>query len=139
MNTKFYHYKIDAESYKMKIKIEDIVFGSLALISIGIWYFMLVLSYSPLISIIFLWVAMISISILYIYVYNKEKRDKKILRIRFLVSGIPIYPTMIYYIYKILFDNGIPKDQKLLPLFVLMPALFLNGIILYLYEIKKND
>lgn len=139
MNTKFYHYKIDAESYKMKIKIEDIVFGSLALISIGIWYFMLVLSYSPLISIIFLWVAMISISILYIYVYNKENRDKKILRIRFLVSGIPIYPTMIYYIYKIVFDNGIPKDQKLLPLFVLMPALFLNGIILYLYEIKKND
>jgi len=122
----------------MKIKIEDIVFGSLALISIGIWYFMLVLSYSPLISIIFLWVAMISISILYIYVYNKENRDKKILRIRFLVSGIPIYPTMIYYIYKILFDNGIPKDQKLLPLFVLMPALFLNGIILYLYELKKE-
>lgn len=82
---------------------------------------------------------MILISVLYIIVYRRRGRDKKILRIRFLVSGIPIYPTMIYYIYKIVFDNGIPREQKFLPLFVLIPALFLNGIILYIYEIRKND
>lgn len=123
----------------MKIETEDIVFGTLALISLAIWYFMLVLSNSPLRSIIFLWVAMILISVLYIFVYRKKKRDKKILRIRFLVSGIPIYPTMIYYIYKIVFDDGIPKNQKFLPLFVLLPALFLNGVILYFYEIRKKD
>ncbi len=123
----------------MKIKTEDIVFGSLALISIGIWYLILKISNSPLISIIFLWGSMILISILYIYFYNNKKRDKKILRIRFLVSGIPIYPTMIYYIYKIIFENGIPKDQKFLPLFVLIPALFLNGIILFFYDIRKNN
>ena len=138
MYTKFYYLKIDAQSNKMKIKIEDIIFGTLAVLSIGIWYFILVISNSPLISIIFLWVAMFSISLLYIYVYKNKKRDKKILRIRFLVSGIPIYPMMIYYIYKIVFDNGIPKDQKFLPLYVLIPALFLNGIILYFYEIKKD-
>ncbi len=123
----------------MKIEIEDIVFGSLALISLLIWYFMLLFSNSPLISIIFLWISMILISVLYIFVYRKKKRDKKLLRIRFLASGIPIYPTMIYYIYKIIFNEGIPKDQKFLPLFVLLPALFLNGIILYFYEIRKKD
>ncbi|KYK32742.1 MAG: hypothetical protein AYK22_07035 [Thermoplasmatales archaeon SG8-52-3] len=122
----------------MKIEIEDIVFGSLALISIVIWYFMLMISNSPLLSIMFLWVAMILISILYLIVYRKKKRDKKILRIRFLASGIPLYPTMIYYFYKLLFSDGLPKEQKLLPLFILLPALFINGIILLLFDIRKK-
>jgi len=123
----------------MKIEIEDIIFGTLALFSLAIWYFMLMFSNSPLQSIVFLWVSMILISILYIFVYRKKNRDKKILRFRFLASGIPIYPTMIYYVYKLVFNTGIPKDQKLLPLFVLLPALFLNGIILYFYDIRKKD
>ena len=123
----------------MKIESEDIIFGSFALLSLAIWYLLLTLTNKPLMSIIFLWVAMIAISLLYIVVYRRRGRDKKILRIRFLASGIPIYPTMIYYIYKIVFDNGIPKEQKFLPLFVLLPALFINGIILYFYEIRKND
>ena len=123
----------------MKIETEDIIFGSLALISLAIWFFMLKLTNLPLMSIIFLWTAMILISVLYIVVYRRRKRDKKILRIRFLASGIPIYPTMIYYIYKIVFDNGIPNDQKFLPLYVLLSALFLNGIILYFCEIRKNS
>jgi hypothetical protein len=123
----------------MKIEIEDVIFGSLALISLTIWYFILILTNMPLMSIIFLWSSMILISVLYIIVYRKKNRDKKILRIRFLVSGIPIYPTMIYYIYKIVFNDGIPKDQKFLPLYVLLPALFLNGIILYFFEMRKKD
>lgn len=123
----------------MKIEIEDVIFGSLALISLAAWYFILILTNMPLMSIIFLWSSMILISVLYIIVYRKKNRDKKILRIRFLVSGIPIYPTMIYYIYKIVFNDGIPKDQKFLPLYVLLPALFLNGIILYFYEMRKKD
>ena len=123
----------------MKIEIEDLVFGSLALISIAIWYFMLMFSNSPLLSIMFLWIAMILISIIYLIVYRKKKRDKKILRIRFLASGIPLYPTMIYYIYKIIFDNGLPEEQRLLPLFILLPALFINGIILLIYDIRKKN
>ncbi len=121
----------------MKIEIEDIIFGTLAIISIAIWYFSLIIFDYPLLSIIFLWAAMILISILYIYVYKKRKRDVKILRIRFYVSGIPIYPMMIYYIYKLVFDDGLPKNQEFLPLFVILPALALNGIILYFYEIRK--
>jgi hypothetical protein len=122
----------------MKIQIEDIVFGSFALISIVIWYFLLIISDYPFISILFLWISMIVISVLYIFFYRKKKRDKKLLRIRFLVSGIPIYPTMIYYIYKIIFNGGLPKDQRFLPLYVLLPALFINGIILFFYEIRKK-
>ena len=122
----------------MKIEIEDIIFGSLALITLAIWYFLLVISNSPLVSIIFLWISMIFISVLYIVVYNRKQRNRKILRIRFLASGIPLYPTMIYYIYKIVFDNGLPKDQRLLPLFILLPALFINGIILFFWDIRKN-
>ena len=121
----------------MKIEIEDIIFGTLALISIAIWFFSLILFDFPLLSIIFLWVSMILISILYIYVYKQKKRDIKILRIRFYVSGIPIYPMMIYYIYKLVIDGGLPKNQEFLPLFVLLPALALNGTILYFYEMRK--
>jgi len=123
----------------MKIEIEDVIFGSLALISLAVWYYLLILTNMPLMSIIFLWSSMILISVLYIIVYRRKNRDKKILRIRFLLSGIPIYPTMIYYIYKIVFESGIPKDQKFLPLYVLLPALFLNGIILYFFEMRKKN
>jgi len=123
----------------MKIETEDVIFGLLALLSLAIWFVMLNLTNLPLMSIIFLWTSMILISLLYIIVYRRRNRDKKILRIRFLASGIPIYPTMIYYVYKIIIDSGIPKDQKFLPLFVLLPALFINGIILYFFEIRKNS
>jgi hypothetical protein len=123
----------------MKIENEDIVFGTLALISIAIWFFSLIFFDYPLISIIFLWISMIIISVLYIIVYRRRKRNLKILRIRFLISGVPIYPAMIYYIYKLVFHNGLSKEQQLLPLFVILPALFLNGIILLFYDIRKNN
>ena len=123
----------------MKIEIEDIVFGSLALISLLIWFLTLLIFNAPLMSIIFLWIAMILISLLYIHYYKKSNRNMKILRIRFFVSGIPIYPTMIYYIYKIAFENGLPENQLFLPIYILLPALALNGIILYVYEIRKQN
>jgi hypothetical protein len=82
---------------------------------------------------------MILISLLYVVVYRKKKRNLKILRIRFLASGIPIYPTMIYYIYILIFDKGLLGKLEFLPLFVILPALFLNGIILYIYDIRLNN
>jgi hypothetical protein len=127
------------KNIEMKIEIEDIIFGSLALISVMIWYFSVLFFEYPLISIIFLWTSMILISVLYIYVYRRKKRNIRILRIRFFVSGIPIYPTMIYYVYRLIFENGLPKGQEFLPLFVILPALFLNGIVLLFYDIRKNN
>jgi len=123
----------------MKIEIEDIVFGSLALISIIIWFLSLLIFEYPLISIVFLWASMILISLLYIYFYKKNNRNIRILRLRFVVSGIPIYPTMIYYVYKLVFGNGLSEDQKFLPIFILFPALILNGVILYVYEIRRKN
>jgi hypothetical protein len=37
-----------------------------------------------------------------------------------------------------IFDDGLPKDQRFLPLYVLLAALFINGIILFFYEIRKK-
>ena len=136
--SKFYYNGSIVQSYKMKIETEDLVFGSLALVSLAIWFFTLLIFGYPLMSIIFLWASISLISILYIHFYKKNNRDIKLLRLRFFVSGIPIYPTMIYYVYKLVFDNGLPKDQQFLPLFVLLPALIINGSILYICEIRKK-
>ncbi len=121
----------------MKIESEDIVFGMLALISLAFWFLTLLILDSPLMSIVFLWTFMILLSIVYFYVYKKRKRDIKVLRIRFFVSAIPLYPMMIYYIYKLVVDHDLPKEQRFLPFFILLPALILNAIVLYVYEIKK--
>ena len=122
----------------MKIETDDIIFGVGALLLLAIWYLSLILFNSPLISIIFLWTAMIMLSISYIYVYKKRNRNMRVMRIRFFVSGIPIYPMLIYYIYKLVLDNGLPGEQRFLPIFIVLSALILNGIVLYFYEIRKK-
>jgi hypothetical protein len=122
----------------MKIEKEDIVFGALALLSLIIWYFSLLMFDNPLVSIIFLWTVVIILSIVYIYVYKRRGRNMKILRLRFFISAIPIYPLMIYYIYKLVIDHNLPAEQRFLPFFILLPALILNGSVLYLYELRKQ-
>lgn len=122
----------------MEIKNEDIIFGSIILILLGIWYLTLILFDYPLLSIILLWTGMIVISLLYVQVYKKAKRDKKILRKRFFVSAIPIYPMLIYYIYKLVIEGNLPQEQKYLPFFIVMSMLILNAIVLYIYEVRKK-
>lgn len=123
----------------MKIETEDIIFGSLIVILLGIWYLTILIYNFPLMSIIILWIGMTIISLLYVYVYRKRKRDKKILKIRFYITAIPIYPMLAYYFYKLLVDHNLPKEQKLLPLFIIFFVLFFNAIIIYFYEIKKSN
>ncbi len=123
----------------MKIEIEDLVFGSLALVALVIWLLLILIFDFLLIAIIFLWISMISISLLYIYFYKKNNRNIKLLRLRFLISGIPIYPMMIYYIFILIVNNELTSGQRFLPLFVLVPSLVLNGSILYIWELRKND
>lgn len=122
----------------MEIKNEDIIFGSIILILLGIWYLTLILFDYPLLSIILLWTGMIIISLLYVQVYKKAKRDKKILRKRFFISAIPIYPMLIYYIYKLVIEGNLPQEQKYLPFFIVMSMLILNAIVLYIYEVRKK-
>jgi hypothetical protein len=120
----------------MKIENEDIIFGILALVLLGIWLLTLLIFESALASIAFLWTTMILLSLLYVYVYRKRKRNMKILRRRFFVSAIPLYPMLIYYVYKIIIEHNLPEEQKFLPLFIVFMVLILNGIVLYVYEIK---
>lgn len=123
----------------MKIEIEDLVFGSLAFISLLIWFLIILISNLLLLAIIFLWISMILISLLYIYFYKKNNRNIKLLRVRYIISGIPIYPTMIYYIFSLIVNGELSKGQRFLPFFVLFPSLIINGIILYIWEIRRKD
>ena len=123
----------------IEIENEDIIFGILILILLASWFLMLLIFDSPLFSIIFLWTGMIFLSILYAYVYKKNKRDMKILKKRFFVSAIPIYPMLMYYIYKIAVDHNLPQEQKFLPFFIVLSVLILNALVLYFYEIKKDN
>ena len=122
----------------MKIYYLDIVFGSFALLTLIIWFITLNIYDNQVLSFLFLWITMLLISVFYVFFYKKSKRKMKILRIRFLLSGIPLYPVMIYFIYRIIIDNGISYEQRFFPLFIMFPALFLNGIALYYYELKNT-
>ena len=99
----------------MKIKNEDLIFGSLILILLSIWYLTLKFYNFPIISIIILWIGMTLLSLIYVYIYKKRNRDKKILRIRFYITAIPIYPMLAYYIYKLIIEFS----KVLLSLFIL--------------------
>ena len=121
----------------MKIENEDIIFGTLAVVLLGIWFFSLLIFDSAFVSIVFLWTSMIILSVLYVYVYRSRKRDIKILRKRFFISAIPLYPMLIYYVYKIVVEQNLPEQQKYLPLFIVFTVLVLNAVVLYFYEIRK--
>lgn len=122
----------------MKIEKDDIIFGISILILLLIWYITLILFKYPLLSIIFLWTAMSVLSLIYLYIYRKRKRNKKIMRIRFFVSAIPLYPVLIYYVYRLVIEKNLPKEQVYLPFFVVFSILILNAILIYFYEIKKT-
>jgi hypothetical protein len=123
----------------MKIEKDDIIFGITILILLSIWYITLILFKYPLLSIIFLWTAMSVLSLLYIYVYRKRKRNKKIMRIRFFVTAIPLYPVLIYYVYKLAIEKNLPTGHVYLPFFVVFSILILNAILIYFYEIRKTN
>ena len=122
-----------------KIETDDIIFGISILILLGIWFVTLKIFNYPLLSIIFLWTAMSVLSLIYLYVYRKRKRNKKIMRIRFFVSAIPLYPVLIYYVYKLAIEKNLPTEQIYLPFFVIFSILILNAIVIYFYEIRKKN
>ena len=122
----------------MKIERDDIIFGLVALMLLSVWFLSLLLFDSPITSILILWIGMSILSTSYVYVYKKRKRDKKVLRIRFFVSAIPIYPLLIYYIYKLVVDKNLPQGLVYLPFIIIFTVLALNAIVLYFYEIRKK-
>lgn len=121
----------------MKIEIEDAISAFVVLILLGVWYVTLVVFNSPLHSIGFLWISMTFLSIVYVSVYKKRKRDLKVLRIRFFLTALPLYPVLIYYFYKLVADHTLPTGQLFLPVGILSTVLILNALTVFKYEIKK--
>jgi hypothetical protein len=122
----------------MKIEIEDTISGIMVLIFLVIWYLTLVFFDSPLMSLGFLWISMTLLSIIYVYIYKKRKRDVKVLRIRFFVTAIPLYPVLSYYVYKLVVEQNLPRGQLFLPLGIIFTVLILNALVIFQYEIKKK-
>jgi len=123
----------------MDIQKEDIVSVLLTLLLLFIWFTTLVIYNYPLVSIAILWIGMIVLSIVYAIVYKRKKRDMKIFKIRFLVSALPIYPVLAYYVYSLTIGNGLPRELRLLPFFVVFTMLFLNATIVYIFDKKTSN
>jgi len=122
---------------KMDIQIEDITSVIITLFLLEIWYITLKSFNYPLISISILWVGMIILSLVYSYVYKKKKRDMRILKIRFMVSAVPIYPILAYYVYSLIVGKGLPNELKLIPFFVIFTMLILNASVVYIFHKRK--
>jgi hypothetical protein len=122
----------------MDIQREDIISVIITLFLLLIWYLTLKLFNLPLISVSILWVGMISLSLVYYYVYKKKNRDMRIFKIRFMVSALPIYPILAYYVYSLIFYGSLPDQLRLIPFFVILAMLILNAIVVYIFDKKKG-
>ena len=121
----------------MDIQKEDIISVIITLLLLAIWFFTFLMFNYPLISVSILWIGMILLTIVYTCIYKKNKRDMKILKIRYLVSAVPIYPVLIYYVYSLSVGEGLPSELRFLPFFVVFSMLALNAIVVYYFD-RKN-
>lgn len=122
----------------MNIQKEDVISVIVTLLLLSVWFITLSIYNTLLISVLILWIGMIILSIVYFYIYKKKDRDMRIFKIRFLVSALPIYPVLIYYVYSISIGGGLPGELRLIPFFVIFVMLLLNACVVYYYD-KKND
>ncbi len=120
----------------MEIEKEDVISVIITLCLLLVWYLTLILFNHPLISISILWVGMIVLSIVYYIVYKKKKRNMRILKIRFLVSALPIYPALGFYVYMLLNGKQLSGIFRLLPTGIIGIMLLLNAVVVYFYTRK---
>lgn len=118
----------------MDIQKEDITSVIITLCLLLIWYLTLVILNYPLISVSILWIGMIILSIIYYIVYRKKKRDMRIFKIRFLVSAVPIYPALVFYVYMLLNGKAVSGILRLLPIGIIGTMLLLNAGVVYFYS-----
>lgn len=122
----------------MDVALEDYISVVVALFLLVTWYVTLIILNNPIVSITLLWAGMIVLSIVYSIIYKKKKRNYKILRIRFIVSAIPIYPMLFYYGYHLVFGLNIPTQLRFTPVIVIFSMLFLNAFIVFYYREKST-
>jgi hypothetical protein len=120
----------------MDIQKEDMASVIVTLCLLFVWYITLVLFNYPLVSLFILWVGMIVLSIIYYIVYRKKKRDMKIFKIRFLVSAVPIYSAMGFYVYVLLYGKEVPHVFRFMPIGIIGTMLLLNAAVVYWYSRK---
>ncbi len=118
----------------MDIQKEDIVSVIITLCLLCIWYLTLAMYNYPVVSLLLLWVGMIILSILYYIIYRKKKRDMRIFKIRFLVSAVPIYSALGFYVYVLLYGKGVPGIFRLMPIGIIGTMLLLNAGVVYWYS-----
>jgi hypothetical protein len=123
---------------KMDIKKEDLIFVIIIFCLLFLWYLTLVLFNYPLISISVLWIGMIISSIIYFIVYRKKKRNMRILKTRFIVSAIPIYPALGFYVYMLLIGKEVSGIFRLLPIGIIGTMLLLNAAVIFYYSQPKS-
>ena len=120
----------------MEIKKEDVISVIVTLCLLLVWYLTLVMFNYPLLSISILWVGMIILSIIYYLIYREKKRNMKILKIRFIVSALPIYPALVFYVYMLLNGKEVTGIFRLLPIGIIGTMLLLNASVEYFYSQK---
>jgi len=118
----------------MEIKKEDIVSVIITLCLLFVWYLTLNLFNYPLISLLILWVGMIALSITYYMVYKTKKRDMRLLKLRFLISAVPIYSALLFYVYILFNGKEVSGVFRLLPIGIILTMLFLNAGVVYFYS-----
>ena len=118
----------------MEICKEDIASVIVTFVLLFIWSMTLIVFNYPLLSISILWAGMILLSLIYAVVYYKNKRDMHIFKIRFLVSAVPIYPALAFYVYILLTGQEVGGYFRLLPIGIIGTMLFLNLIVVYYFS-----
>ena len=51
---------------------------------------------------------------------------------------IPLYSLLAYYVYSLAFGIVLPKNLRYLPFFIIFTLLFLNALVVYIYENRNK-
>ena len=111
----------------------------ITLLLLLIWYLTLITFHLPIISILILWMGMILLSITYFFNYKKKKRDMTVFKYRFLISALPIYPTLAFYVYRLMNGKSMQDQFLYLPVLVIFTMLTLNAIVVYSFDKRKQE
>jgi hypothetical protein len=122
----------------MDVQKEDMASVIITLCLLATWFITLLLYNHPLQSLLILWVGMILLSIIYTIVYWKKKRDMRIFKIRFLVSVVPIYSALLFYVYVLLYGKNTPDFVRYLPIGIIGTMLLLNATVVYWFSQQKK-
>jgi hypothetical protein len=122
----------------MDVQKEDMASVIITLCLLATWFITLRLYNHPLLSLLILWVGMILLSIIYTIVYWKKKRDRRIFKIRFLVSVVPIYSALLFYVYVLLYGKDTPGFVRYLPIGIIGTMLLLNATVVYWFSRQKK-